>query len=618
MASVLSFMYYLFSFFDILNINPDDVVQRLDYWGIHCSTSTVSRAFDILAIVVIIVTIYIAWRGGTYKQRRYVRNKVGAENKQFNSRLSRWLFIDTFYLENPLSDFDSPQLVLQQKGHNLIKEFTKNVFKDKDEYNLHLVLGGSGMGKSSFLVGLLRKYVMRNPFNRRYEIELINLNHDNCLERIKRIEEKASTILLLDALDENRDAASAIEPFMANLENEICDFPITVITCRTQFFPNQSSELQTSSISGCGSYKDKLKYRHYYIRYFDDWDVNKYLLKKYPFSPIRYFKAKKAVSLCNSLAHRPLLLSYIDDIIKEKTRHLNTELDLYEKLIELWIRRESNMLSSTSGKSIHVLLNDFSIMLAEKMYRDYSIKSDYYVTGSEADAILEQVGIIGADQSFKTRSLVERDANGNYKFAHRTFMEYFLAQRAFSDDNFPFIIVGLDTVQRFFFQISDRHLREQQTAGFILRGESEAMMNELDQIDIISDRGGLMLKSFQAFQEVRVLSFDYKLLKDVLKYIDGTSVRYLRISGYRRTGSLNSILLHPQVRYLWISGDECSRSFLKMAAKQAVSVIVNDQIALYFEQEDCPMDFLASTKLVTDTNNSMILQFLDYSENYDE
>lgn len=604
---------------DLLGINPEDIVARLEQWGIHCRLSTVSRVLDVMIIVAIMAALYFAWRGLTYKQRRYVRERIGAENAQYNSRVARWLFVDTYYLENPLSDFDSPERVLKQKGNNLIKMFTHTVFKEQGGNSLHLVLGGSGMGKSAFLVGLLRKYVMHNPLFRRYEITLVYLGRDDCIQRISSIGEKANTILLLDALDENRSAAASLNSFMSELEKVISDFPITVITCRTQFFPSQSDELQTAEILQHGRYKDKLQYRHYYIRYFDNWDVQKYLLKKYPLNIFNYYKAKKAVSLCYSLAHRPLLLSYIDDLIKEKAGSLNNELELYERLISLWYRREAAFLSSSNVKSVVSLLDEFSILLAEKMYRDYPQKRDYCVTGIEADSILGYLGIHGANHAFKSRSLVERDAEGNYKFAHRTFMEFFLAKKAFLDESFPPMIVGLDSVGRFFKQFAEHHLNEQEAAGYIIRGESEPLINIRDQIDIKSMHGGLTLKALLAFQEVRVLSFDFVYLKEVLRFIDSTSVHYLRITGYKKnaTTSLNTILLHPQIKYIWIDGECCSRSFLKLASKQEVSVIVNDDVALYYERPGCPMDFLAST-LVVENNDTMILQFLDHSENYDE
>ncbi len=603
--------------FDLLNIEPEAVSQHLEYWNIHCSVALISRIIDLVSLVVVIFTLYVAWLGLTYKQRRYVRNQIGAENRHFNSRMSRWLFVDTFFLQSPLSEFDSPDIALKQKGKNLIKEFTCKIFKEKDDCSLHLVLGGSGMGKSSFLVGALRKYVMHNPFFRRFEIVLINLGNTECLSKINNIHEKANTILLLDALDENRAAAASIDSFMKELEKVICDFPITVITCRTQFFPDSASELQTSQIYGHGSYKDCLKYKHYYIRYFNDRDVKKYLLKKYPLHPFKYFKARKAVALCNSLAHRPLLLSYIDDIIKEKSVQLKSELELYEKLIDLWIRREANLLPNSYGNNIANLLHNFSIMLAEKMYRDYSTKKDYYVTGSEADSILGQLGIQGTSQSFKSRSLIERDAIGNYKFAHRTFMEFFLAKNAFKVDSFPFMIVGLDTVQRFFNQLCLRHIEEQVSAGNVKIGEAEPMGKQ-DRMDILYARGGLKLKALHALPDIRVLSFDIRQLNDVLTFIDGTSVTYLKILGYKKTIPLNPILNHSQILYLWVEGEDCSKSFLKMASRQGLSVIVNDRLALYSEGQDCPMDFLAYITLENNANNSFITQILDYSENYDE
>ena len=607
------------SIFDLIGVEPESVVERLSQWNINVSVGLVSRTLDVIILFVIAVLLWGSWKGLTFKQRKYIREKIGAGyDKRFNTREARWLYIDTCYWEKPLESFDNPDIVLKEKGKNLIKFFSRSVLVKDKSIPLHLVLGGSGMGKSSFLVALVRRYVMRHPWLRDSEIELIDLGRKNCLELISKLENKATTILLLDALDENRDASGDFESFIKKLEEIIQDFPITVITCRTQFFPSADKELQKASILGNGKYKERLKYQHYYIRYFSDSDVRKYLVKKYPFNPFKLKKALRAVSLCKSLEHRPLLLSYIDDLLKKKTLSLKNELDLYECLIDLWIEREKESLELLGVDEVEKKLKAFSRQLASKMYDDYNTKNDYYVKDAEADVILEQMNLSANQLSFKSRSLIERDSDGNYKFAHRTFLEFFLAQKAFKEDSIPISFEGLDMVQLFFVQMCHQHVQEHEEKGSVIRGKSEDFINTKDQLDIRNLRNGFRMKSLMAMPEIKVLSFDYRDLPSVLSHIDGTSVRYLRITGYRKGGSLNTILDHPNIKYIWVDGGECSRVFLKKAQKQGVSIMLNGELVLYFEGNDCPMDFLASAALsAKETNSSLIIEYLDLSDQYE-
>lgn len=612
-------MIVFISLLDLLGVDPGAIVDRLAQWNINVSVGLVSRVLDIVFLLVVFIIIWTSWKGLTYKRRKYIREKIGAVyDKRFNSREARWLFVDTCYLDKPLDSFDNPDAVLKEKGRNLVREFSKRVFANDNADTLHLVLGGSGMGKSSFLVALLRRYVMRHPWLREFEIELVDLGHKDCISIINGIQDKASTILLLDALDENREASTNCESFMVKLESCIRVFPITVITCRTQFFPSYTEELNTASILGNGKYKERLKYHHYYIRYFSDTDVRWYLLKKYPLNPFKLIRAWKAVSLCNSLEHRPLLLSYIDDLLKEKTSHLKNELDLYECLIELWIKREKESFELLGVEDVVQQLKAFSRNLASKMYDDYYTKNDYYVTGDEANDILVNMNVKSDLVSFKSRSLVERDSDGNFKFAHRTFLEFFLAQKAFVEDNVPIAFNGLNMTQLFFAQMCHRHIQEQVEMKSIVLGKSEPIMSVRNQLDIQTSKKGLKLKSLLVMPEITVLSFDYRDLPYVLSYIDGTSVRYLRLTGYRKGESLNSILDHSGVKYLWVDGGECSKAFLKRAQRQGVSVMLNGELILYWENDDCPMDFMAAAALpAKDTSPSLILDYLDLSDQYE-
>lgn len=602
----------MFSVVDILGIDPEDIVLRLDRWGLDVSVNLVSRGLDILFVLGCFIACFFIWRATTRERRQYIREKLGASfDKRFNSRDCRRLFIDTSYQDSPLVHFDQPDQESQAKNKNLIRAFLDLLGKDNCP-QLHLVFGGSGMGKSSFLVALLRRYVMRNPKGRRkFEIQLVDLGRNDCLDVIARIEKKPVTILLLDALDENRDAENDCNKFILDLENIIQEFPFTIITCRTQFFPSIELEPQQASIISLGKFKDPLQYRRYYVCYFTNADVRKFLRRKYPIAFIKYHKAKRAISLCKGLEHRPLLLSYIDDLIKNKETHLRNELDLYECLIKLWIRREEASLTKMGLREVESQLMLFSQRLALKMYEDYEEKNDYYVSSHEADEIWKEMGETVPNISFRSRSLIERDASGNYKFAHRTFLEFFLARYTFREEETPIKFKSLNMTQLFFAQMCYNHISEQVSKKAIAFCKSEPLSTNNDQMDILSLRLGLKLKSLYALPEIKVLSVNCKDLSMVLDYIDGTEIRYLRILEYRKDEPLNSVLDHPQIKYLWIEGADCAKLFLKKARKQEVSVILNGELVCFYENDDCPFAFSASARLVEGTSSSMVLSYFD-------
>lgn len=75
-------------------------------------------------------------------------------------------------------------------------------------------------------------------------IRLLRLDDENVINKIKDIIEDRTidphkTILLLDALDENRFASEDFKKFQTELEAVIQPFRLVMITCRSQFFDSE-------------------------------------------------------------------------------------------------------------------------------------------------------------------------------------------------------------------------------------------------------------------------------------------------------------------------------------------------------------------------------------------
>ena len=109
---------------------------------------------------------------------------------------------------------------------------------EKNRNRYYIVLADSGMGKTTFLFNLFFSYYKK--LRRKHDIKFIPLSINSVFEEIEKIEDKQNTILLLDALDENREAINNYKKYMEKLVDETIKFHTIIITCRTQFFSNET------------------------------------------------------------------------------------------------------------------------------------------------------------------------------------------------------------------------------------------------------------------------------------------------------------------------------------------------------------------------------------------
>jgi len=217
----------------------------------------------------------------------------------------------------------------------LKKSFNEKVASEK----FYLLLADSGMGKTSFMLNLyLRNYSLYNyVFGKKYVIRLLRFqspdqnNPVDVLERLKNIaqDDSKETILLLDGLDEDpyifsKDKSISEEKAFNKRIHDIVTatwmYKDIVITCRTQYFPQQENEdfeLKVKKPDGKGFYK----FQKYYIFPFSKSDVSKYLYKKYGILNIKNTEkkriARQVVNNNSTLMARPMLMSYIDDLVAD-------------------------------------------------------------------------------------------------------------------------------------------------------------------------------------------------------------------------------------------------------------------------------------------------------------
>ena len=397
---------------------------------------------------------------------KYISEKLGLPFSDNNTEEAKRLYVPTRYQEDrPDIDEVAKPGAKNPTHKELIPYFLNDVFKKNNPNRFYCVLAETGMGKTTFLVQLLIAYI--NKYNEKtlpYDIYILPLADKDVIEQIKKLPEssKQNTILLLDGLDENvnaydrKDAAGNIintyEKFREELEQAVEPFRFVVITCRTQFFPDNKSELkEVKNVLHTYSTPDKSlpRYKHLYISPFSDEDIDEYIWKKYKREGTKIRKAREIIGSIKSLAARPLILSYIDVLMDSE---VNNVLDAYRIIIDKWLQREVNKIGDEDERDRQKdLLKDFSRKLAVFIYGHWRETGALYLTQAEYEAFkTENPDFAGVDFSFATKSLVTRDNQHNILFAHKSFLEYFCAEQVFMGKFPDFYFPGMDMAKTFF------------------------------------------------------------------------------------------------------------------------------------------------------------------------
>lgn len=332
----------------------------------------------------------------------------------------------------------------------LIPFFIKQIFKGSDE-QYFIILADSGMGKTTFLLRLFFRYYKK--ILRKYDIVFIPLALNSAIEKIREIKNQSNTILLLDGFDEDQ---YAMRDYVSRL-NDICNatelFYKVIMTCRTQFFPDSDSEPKYTHKIKFGVGKKIVEFKKYYLSPFNNQEIDIFLKKKYNciFERNKIKRSKSLIENCPQLMVRPMLLSYLDDLLIDNKKRFDYAYEIYGELVAKWIEREA-----VENK----LLFEFSEKVAEHMY----LKKTVYIDKNEIEELCRTYNIQIRNIEAKSRSLLNRNANGNYKFAHKSILEYFLAKKAFDEIKFRKTIMitgfkGYDMLEHFIGEMSDRYIK---------------------------------------------------------------------------------------------------------------------------------------------------------------
>lgn len=366
------------------------------------------------------------WIQSLWKQLSGFRRKRTSELNAINNSVlfSDPLKLAEVYVEpycqevNPADRHDEEFFTSKQPLFKKISEFLK--LKNFQQGNNQLfILSDAGMGKTSSLV-IMKLIYLSSFWPKEYVCHLEKIN-EKTIENIRALENKRKTLLLLDSLDEDSTAYGRTEARLLEILEATKSFSKVIITCRTQFFPDHESDpLEVPGRIKIGAFICPSKY----LSVFDDAQVDNYLEKRFPKTFLfdknlkKREKAKSIVSRMGSLRCRPMLLSFIEDLVEaEEKLDIWSEYSLYKSLVRNWLIREE----SKTGIKSEVLLT-VCARLAVEMQSKKMVK----ISPGELANLIHQAEDIEkiTHLDITGRSLLNRNSDGDYRFSHYSIQEF--------------------------------------------------------------------------------------------------------------------------------------------------------------------------------------------------
>lgn len=381
----------------------------------------------ILGIVTFMVSVWSRLQK-TIKRNRFVEEEIGHYLIEDIEQASNNYIKPHCQINNPAHRPDDEKAVLT--GRAATDERRQDLFKTIDQMldspgndKYILLLGETGTGKSSFLLNYYARHLDRK--SKGYQLRVVPVNiSETEIQKSRTREDKAKTVLFLDALDEDREAIKNHRKRVSNLCKMTEGFRTVLITCRTQFFPRQEEEPGPTEISKIGAIKlgedGEYIFQKRYLSPFNDRQVNKFLRRKYGlFHWPQYRSAKKLIEQYRELMARPMILQNIEDLF-EGERTFKYSHELYEEIVKAWLKREVGRGLVNREDS----LRDFSKTLAVELMQRSQQEGANYAEELSYEEVIPFAKELNLD-TWKaiSRSLLIRTGD-RFRFAHRSIMEY--------------------------------------------------------------------------------------------------------------------------------------------------------------------------------------------------
>ncbi|MDE2252691.1 MAG: hypothetical protein KGL42_00230 [Betaproteobacteria bacterium] len=283
-----------------------------------------------------------------------------------------------------------------------------------------MILADSGMGKTTLLLNFFARELDKRKSQRR-EVAIVPLGRPDADAQIKAIANKRSTILLLDALDEDTLAITDYKKRLHDVMELAADFKGVMVSCRTQFFENDQAVPTSTGIARVAQKRAGSPGVHHFHRIFlapfSEGQVSLYIERAIPFYRFKARRRARAlVTRIPELTVRPMLLALLPKLLVNE-QQVSEMWDLYEFMVRSWLSRESHWIVPEELLSI-------SERVAVEAYLGRQSRHSERLRPDEISSLLQETASPVDSWKLTARSLLNRDATGNFKFAHRSIMEF--------------------------------------------------------------------------------------------------------------------------------------------------------------------------------------------------
>jgi hypothetical protein len=487
----------------------------------------------------------------TQLDRRSLQKRIGAQSYTSDGiERSLRYFVAPLCQDIDPSGEEEPRMVygVKQKLYDALDDALAN----PTSYKYLILLADSGMGKTTALLNYYAKH-LRKWFKPQYKVALVPLNNANADDQVEAIEDQPNTVLLLDALDEDTLAMVDYKERLRLLLKATNGFRTVVISCRTQFFskdeeiPKQTGVLKVSARAA--GEEAEYCFHKIYLSPFSDKQINRYIHRRYPFwRRQQRGRAKQMVLKIPRLTARPMLLAHVDDLIKTKEEY-QYAYELYAAMVKAWIERERGFIEDADA------LNQFSERLAVDIFINRFTRKAERIPKPELTILAKDWGISLEDWKLTGRSLLNRDAEGNFKFAHRSIMEYLFVKSFIAGNAISASVEWTDQMKTFLWEM----LQKQEVHAGIwhipsLHNEAPAVLTEIiaDHLyEIFAGRSLHVSKSPAAHAILAALianivnpNQDEPIGVDLFACVDGSLSSFEHFFSYVR-GDPHGVLVEP-------------------------------------------------------------------------
>ncbi|MBF8276258.1 MAG: hypothetical protein HW390_1331 [Candidatus Brocadiaceae bacterium] len=339
---------------------------------------------------------------------------------------------------------------------------------DKTKIPFCIILGDYGIGKT-FLSRMFTRHILeKRKANQHLPVPLyLDMRHlpseprvpdlddmlralikkagfkDISIEGIKSAVHQGHIFVIFDGFDEKAGALTEVEAkeLLNNIRSLI---PADkegklLLSSRTHYFLNQSDEnkkIVEGASTGTRDGYDKGDFLFVYLQPFDETRIKQYLENVFPGKSEEIFDFLKTLHDLTDLIKRPYLLFLISKHLDE-LRGLEKQgmrigvADIYEMSIQEWSDRDADKLPIFSKHKVgfmQELARNLWEQGKQEIFHEPLQKWLFAQIEKEGIPRLDWEELFRADSSLRTGTFLIRDHKGNYRFAHKSFLEFFLAR----------------------------------------------------------------------------------------------------------------------------------------------------------------------------------------------